>query len=232
MLSTIAVFWPFYCNPVDLVASIRSHQSRAAGPVSYHVFQFVPGCNVPAAAAAVATVTALPIPTGAIGGNALPYFFAAVQQHIEAAGPLKIAALADTDAFMLRNHWDVALRRVMAANDAAGINPRSEDELFRGHPEWNWVAFNVATYNMTTVRADFVLRGLHDWGHWFAITGAGAPAAMHLWPHHINVGRAVVCGDGGGPWAVHKFYGSRTRNENITVADDPAAMAAVMAMAV
>jgi hypothetical protein len=208
----ITVFFPYYCNPSDLAVSVESHRRRAAVVASLrlHIVQFQPGCPLPALLFGI-TVSELVIPKQVIGGGALPYFFEEVQK----LAPPGIVVLCDTDAFMLRNGWDTDVRAILETHSVAGINPRSSSRVFANRTEWNWIAFWRDRFDLSRVLAEFHAWKLHDWGEWFTRV---SPTAVHTWPPLVFMdGAQVICGTPDkGPWVLHKFYGSRTRNEAIS----------------
>lgn len=214
----ITVFLPYYCNPSDLAVSIESHRRRAARPSSLriHIVQFQPGCPLPDANLFGSTVSDLSIPKQVIGGGALPYFFDEVQKLAAEQFPKPgIVVLSDTDAFMLRNSWDEDLRAILKTHSVAGINPRSHASVFANRTEWNWIAFWRDKFNISRVSTEFHSWKLHDWGEWFTKV---SPSAVFTWPPLVFLdGSQVICGTPDrGPWVLHKFYGSRTRNEAIS----------------
>lgn len=214
----ITIFIPYYCNPADVVVSVESHWKRAVLPslLRIHLVKFVPGCPVPETRMPLSNTTLLRIPEQVIGGGALPYFFEEVQklaaEQVPAPG---IVVLSDTDAFMLRNGWDEDLRALLKTHSVAGINPRSYASVFAKRTEWNWIAFWRDRFDLSRVLSEFHSWKLHDWGEWFTRV---SPSAVFTWPPLVFLdGSQVICGTPDkGPWVLHKFYGSRTRNEDIS----------------
>lgn len=208
------VYFPYYCNAADLLVSLSSHTRRASQKklLRTHIVHFDPGCplpNVPLNS----TVTTLHIPERVIGGAALPFFF----NHVQALSERQqtdIVVLADTDAFMLRNNWDNTLRSILEQHSVAGINPRCKSIHFYNRTEWNWIAFWQKDFNLSRIRGDFHVQKLHDWGEWFM---HASPAAVYRWPPLLYLdGSQVIVGTlKEGPWVLHKFFGSRTRNEAV-----------------
>ena len=87
--------------------------------------------------------------------------------------------LADTDAIVVKYHWDSFLRQTLSEYCLAGINPRTE----LGAVEWNWLSFQSSAlrdsqkYTDASIMKDLKnITDFKDWGQWWEMK-----AQMHGW---------------------------------------------------
>jgi hypothetical protein len=109
-----------------------------------------------------------------VGGGALPCVFSFVLNNTPEDSIYTV--LADTDAIIVKPHWDTFLRATLKEEYCmAGINPRAS----LGAVEWNWISFKSAVYRNTTKKYEansivteaYAIPGFKDWGEWWGDAG-------------------------------------------------------------
>jgi len=229
----VHVFFANYKNEQDLSHSIRSHMLRQQLPqdaLAYTVLNMgtedtnrmegIAGMHT--GGKTVSIIDFDDYPANAVGGSVLPYMLQRVNELTTGA----ITVISDSDVFMLHDAWDVYLEELMDIGySLASINPRGEtingpSSVFADTPEWNWLAYKSVLWS-GAIRADAILREftaqhLVDWGHWFKYhSKENNLGTIYLWPglRLAFPGKSAVIVGFNTPFAVHCFYGSRTRNE-------------------
>lgn len=112
-----------------------------------------------------------------IGGGALPCVFSYILNNSPEKS--RYSLVADTDAVVVKNHWDNHLRHTLDEYCVAGINPRPSLNAV----EWNWVGFKTDVYrnkkkgykySHESVIKDVEqnITGFADWGQWWEMRAA------------------------------------------------------------
>jgi hypothetical protein len=159
-----------------------------------------------------------------IGGGALPCVFSFVLNNTPKDSVNTV--LADTDAIVVKNHWDSFIRHTLKEHCVAGISPRPS----LGAVEWNWISFksdafrNKKEYTDHSIMADIRenIPNFKDWGQWWEFRAKmGGCTKVRLFPYMSTVFKAkspVLVSDGQtppNPFVVHMFYLSRRNNEKL-----------------
>lgn len=168
-----------------------------------------------------------------VGGSALPCVFSHVLNNTPQDSTITV--LADTDAIVVKHHWDSFVRQTLEEYCMAGINPRAS----LGAVEWNWLSFQSSAlrdsqnYTGTSIVKDMVkITNFKDWGQWWEMK-----AEMHgcttvkRFPFLSRILRGkspMLTSDGQDPpnaFVAHMFYLSRRRGENLQkLGEDKAVM--------
>jgi hypothetical protein len=105
-----------------------------------------------------------------IGGGALPCVFSYVLNNTPQNSVYTL--IADTDAIVVKNHWDTFIVRTLKEYCIAGINPRAA----LGAVEWNWLSFQSSvfrgtrTYDTDSIMKDVAtIKAFQDWGQWWEL---------------------------------------------------------------
>mmetsp|Transcript_28745 Transcript_28745/g.53491 ORF Transcript_28745/g.53491 Transcript_28745/m.53491 type:complete len:305 (-) Transcript_28745:195-1109(-) len=158
-----------------------------------------------------------------VGGSALPCVFSHVLNNTPKESTYTV--LADTDAIVVKHHWDSFIRQTLGEYCLAGINPRTS----LGAVEWNWLSFQSSAlrdsrnYTDTSIVKEMVnIKDFKDWGQWWEMK-----AQMHgcstvkRFPYlsQLFKGKSpMLVSDGLDPpnaFVAHMFYLSRRRGENL-----------------
>ena len=104
------------------------------------------------------------------GGGALPCVFSFVLNNTPRDSVYTV--IADSDAVVVKPHWDTFVRRALQEHCLAGINPRP----WLNAVEWNWISFksdvyrNITSYTSVSIEKDISsMVGFQDWGQWWEL---------------------------------------------------------------
>lgn len=161
-------------------------------------------------------------PKDMIGGHPLPFALSlGMNQHRDA----DITVTVDTDALVLKHGWDDELRRLFTDPKlmCAGINPRSDTDIFSDCPEWNWMAFRTEFWHREVSTFLPKNEAGPDIGHLFRHAAQRCKKKYKVWPMQsrpfTDKGATFVGDSPDDLWAFHAFYSSRRVQDSIPDAE-------------